>query len=116
MNAEHERNINKITCDDLYQSPTKKKDVLKISDSVYNESYEHVDTIIDSIKQVDARNNPIKETNIVDVISTLSIRVGSLEPAVIGIGIIGQGSTQIITNSDTKIGTNLVTNILTNSS
>ena len=26
LNAEHKRNINNITCDDLYQSPMKKKD------------------------------------------------------------------------------------------
>ena len=71
MNVEHERNINNITCDDLYQSPIKKKDISTINDSVYNESDEHVDTIIDSIKQVDARNNPIKETRVVKGVSTL---------------------------------------------
>ena len=60
MDAEHKRNINNITCDDLYQSPMKKKYVSTINDSVYNESNEHVDTISDSIKQVDPRNNPIK--------------------------------------------------------
>ena len=60
----------------------KNKDVSTISDSVYNDSDEHVDTIIDSIKQVEAINDPIKETHIFDVISTLSIRVGSLEPSV----------------------------------
>ena len=63
----------------------KKKYVSTINDSVYYESDEHVDTISDSSKQVDARNDPIKETHIVDGISTLSIGVGSLEPAVIGI-------------------------------
>ena len=66
LNVEHERNINKISCDYLYQSPMKKKDVSKISNSVYNELDEHVDTISDSSKQVDARNEPIKETHIVD--------------------------------------------------
>ena len=50
MNVENERIINNIICDDLYQSPMKNKDVSTISDSVYNESDEHVDTIIDSIK------------------------------------------------------------------
>ena len=49
-----------IYYDNLYQSPMKKRDVSKISDSVYNELDEHVDTIIDYIKQVDARNDPIK--------------------------------------------------------
>ena len=72
--------------------------------------------ISDSSKQVDARNDPIKETHIVDGINNLSVGVGSLEPAAIGIGIIGQVSTQLITNRDTKICTNLITNALTNSS
>ena len=67
---------------------------------------EHIDTIIDSIKQIDARNDPIKEAHIVDGISTLSVGVGSLKPAVIGV--IGQGST--------PLSTNLVTNVLKNSS
>ena len=65
LNVEHERNINNISCNDLYQSPMKKKDVSTISDSVYNELYEHVDTISDSSKQVDASNEPIKDTHIV---------------------------------------------------
>ena len=73
MNIEHKRNINNITCDDLYKSPIKNKDVSTINDSVYTESDEHVDTIIDFIKQLDARNDPIKETHIVKGFSTLSI-------------------------------------------
>ena len=71
MDVEHERNINNITCDDFYQSPMKKNDVSTINDSVYNESDEHVDTISDSNKQVDPRNDPIKETHIVDGVRTL---------------------------------------------
>ena len=71
MNVEHKRNINKFICDDLYQSPMKKKDVSTINDSVYNELHENVDTIIYSIKQDDARNNPIKETHIVEGVSIL---------------------------------------------
>ena len=35
FNGEHERNINNISCDDLYQSPKKKKDVSTIKYSVY---------------------------------------------------------------------------------
>ena len=80
----------------------KKKDVSTINDYVYNESDEYIGTISDSIKQVDSRNDPIKETHIVDGVITLSIGVGYLEPAVIEI--IGQGSTD------------LVTHVLTNSS
>ena len=60
MNIEHKRNINNTSCDDLYQSPMKKKDVSTIGNSIYNESDEHVDTISDSSKQVDARNEQIK--------------------------------------------------------
>ena len=60
MDAEHEHNINKISCNDLYQSPMKKKDVSTIRNYVYNESDEHVDTISDSSKKVDASNEPIK--------------------------------------------------------
>ena len=77
---------------------------------------ENVDTISDSRKQVDARNDPIKETHIVDRVCNLSVGFGSLEPAVIRIGIIGQGSSQINTNLVTNIVTNLVTNVLKNSS
>ena len=67
---------------------------------------EHVETLSDSSTQVDAINDPIKETHVVNRSSTLSIVVGSIEQAVIGI--IGEGSTQL--------STNLVTNVLTNSS
>ena len=80
----------------------KKKDVSTINDSVYNESDEHVDTISDYTKQFDLRNDPIKETHIVDRVRTLSIGVRYLDPAVVRI--IGQDSTD------------LVTHVLTNSS
>ena len=71
----------------------RKKYVLTINDLVYYESDEHVDTISDSIKQVDASNKPIKDTHIVDRINNLSVGVISIEPAVIGVIIIGQGVT-----------------------
>ena len=83
----------------------KKKDVSTIKDSIYNELDEQVDTISDSSKSVDPRNDPIKETHIVDEVSTLSIGVGSLKPAVIG----------IIKQGRTKLSTNLITHVLTNS-
>ena len=75
-------------CDNSYQSPILNKDVITINDSVYYESDEHVDTIIDSNKQVDARNDRIKKTHIVDRVRNLSVRVGSLKRAVIETGII----------------------------
>ena len=114
--SECERNYNKITCDTSYQYPILKRNVLTIKNSVYHESDEHVDTISDSRKQVDARNNPIKETHIVNRFSNISVGVRSLELAAIEIGIIGKGITQRIISGDTNIGTNLVTNVLTNSS
>ena len=94
----------------------KKKDVSTINDLVYYESDENVDMISDSCKQVDASNDPIKDTHIVDRIDNLSVGVVYVEPAVIGVGIIGQGITQGIINGGMDIGSNLVTKLLTNSS
>ena len=87
-----------------------------MKNSVYYELDEHVDTISDSNKQVDARNEPIKETHIVDKVRNLSVGVVSHEPAVTGIGIIRHGITQGIINRGMNIVSNLVTNVLTNSS
>ena len=50
FNGEHKRNINNISCDGLYPSPMKNKDVSTINDLIYYESDDHVDTIIDSSK------------------------------------------------------------------
>ena len=88
MDSEHKLNINNITCNDLYKSPMRKKDVSKINDSVYNELDEHVDTISDSSKQVDPINDPTAETHIVDGVCTLSVIVGLFELAVVVGGII----------------------------
>ena len=57
---EFERSYNKITCDNSYQSPIIKKDVLTINNLLYYESDEHVDTISDSKKKVDESKGPIK--------------------------------------------------------
>ena len=92
----------------------KNKYVSTINDSVYYELDEHADTISDSIKQVDASNEPIKDTHIVNGINNLSVGVISVEPAIIGVGIIGQGITQGVINGDTSISSNLVTDVLTN--
>ena len=72
----------------------KKKEEKAINDQVYHESYEHTDTISDSSKQVDASNDPITDTHIFDRVRNLSVGVVSVEPAAIGVGIIGQGITQ----------------------
>ena len=73
-------------------------------------------TIRDSRKQVDASNEPIIDNHIFEGINNLSVGVVSVEPAVIGVGIIGQGITQGVINGGTNIGINLVTDVLTNSS
>ena len=70
--------------------------------------------ISDSSKQVDSSNEPIKKAHIVDRFRNLSVGVGSINTAVIGIEIIGQGITQGVINGGTTIGSNLVTNVLTN--
>ena len=94
----------------------KKKDVSTINDSVYYESDEHADTISDSSKQVDANNKPITDTHIVDRVCNLSVGVVSVEPAVIGVVIIGQGITQGVISRRTNIVNNIITDILTDSS
>ena len=116
LNKEHKRNINNISCDDLYPSPTKKKDISTINDSLYYESDEHADTISDSREQVDASNEPIKDTHIFDGINNLSVGVVSVEPSIIGVGIIGQVINQRVINGGKNIGSNLVTDVLSNSS
>ena len=49
----------------------KKKKVSTINDSVYYDLDEHADTISDSIQPVDASNDPITDTHIVEVINNL---------------------------------------------
>ena len=71
LNLEHESNINNITCEDVYTSTMIKKYAKTIDDLVYHESDEHADTIIDSSKQVDASNEPITDTHIVNIVRNL---------------------------------------------
>ena len=114
--AEFERNYKNITCDTSYQSPILKKDVFTINDLVYYESDENVDTISDSSKQINVSNEPIKETYIVDRVCNLSVRVVSVNPAVIRVRIIGQGITQVVINWGMSISSNIVTDVLPDSS
>ena len=92
----------------------KNKKAKTIDDLVYHESDEHADTISDSSKQVDASNEPIIDTHIFDRVCNLSVGIVSVEPAVIGVGIIGQGITQGVINGRTNILKNIVTDILMN--
>ena len=83
MEAEFERNINKITCDTSIQSPIQDKDVSTINDSVYYESDNQLDTISDSNKQVDPSSNPKEDTKIIDRIRKLSVRPILFAPVVL---------------------------------
>ena len=116
LNLEHEGNINNISCGNEYTSLMKKENVWTINDLVYYDSDEHADTIRYSSKPVDSINEPITDTHIVEEINNLSVGIVSFEPAVIGVGIIGQCITQGVINGSTNIGRNIVTDILTNSS
>ena len=94
----------------------KNENLSTINDSVYYELDENVDTISDLKKTVDASNDPITDTHIVEGINNLSVGIVSAEPAVIGFGIIRHGITQGVINGSTDIGSNIVTEILMNSS
>ena len=80
----------------------KKKDVSKINDSVYYYSDEQVDTISDSNKQVNPRNNPIIEAHIDDRVRNLSVGVGTFQTAFVTGGRIGP-VTNILENSRVEL-------------
>ena len=116
VDLEHELNINNITSEDVYTSPMKKEKVSTIKNSLYYESNEHADTISDSIKQIDASNKPITDTHIVKVVKNLSVGIVSVDPAFIGVGIIGRGITQGVISRRTSIFKNTITVISSDSS
>ena len=89
VDAEHECNINNIINGDVYTYPMKEEKVSTINTSVYYESDEHADTISDSSKHVDASNKPITDTHIVNRVRNLSVGILSVDPAVVGVIIIG---------------------------
>ena len=96
--AEHERNINEISCNNSFQYYMQNKDVTTINYSVYYESDEQVDTISDSNKQVDPRRDPMAETHIVNRVLKLSVRVGLFESVVIRGGIRNDLVTNVLEN------------------
>ena len=81
----------------------KEEKVSTINDLVYYESDEHADTMSDSSKQVDASNKRTTDTHIVDRVCNLSVGIVSVEPAVVGVGIIGRGITQGVISGGTSI-------------
>ena len=92
------------------------KEAKTIDDLVYHESDEHADTMSDSSKQVDAINEPITDTHIVDRVRNLLVGIVSVNPTVIGVRIIGQGITQGVISGRTNIGNNIIADILSGSS
>ena len=99
-----------------YKSPGKNKDASTINDSAYYKSDEHEVEISDQSKQVEASKEPITYTHVCNT----SVGTTSVDPAVIGARIIGQGGrgiTQGMINGGTGIiSSNVVTDVLTDSS
>ena len=85
MEAEFERDINKITCDTSFKSPIKNKYASKIKDSVYYELYNQEDTISDATKKVDPSSDPKEYTHIIHRIRKLSVRPILFKPSIIGV-------------------------------
>ena len=110
------RNINDMTQVDEYKSPGGNKHASTINNSEHYESDELKVEISDSSKQVEASKEPITDTHVCNT----SVGTTSVDPDVIGFGIIGLGG-RGITQGMIKGGTgiiisNVVTDILTNSS
>ena len=76
---------------DEYESPGKNKDASTINDSAYHNSDEYEYEISDSYKKVEARKEPIIDTHVCNT----SVGTTSVDPAVIGVGIIGRGGRDI---------------------
>ena len=85
----------------------KEEKVSTIKDSVYYESDDHADTMSDLNKQVDASNKPITDAHIVDIFRNLSVWIVSVNPAVVGVGIIVWGITQGVITGGTIIFKNI---------
>ena len=83
----HERNINDMTQVDEYTPTGKNKDASTINDSEYYESDENEVEISDSNKKVEASKYPITDNHV----RNTSVGTTSVDPAVIGVGIIGRG-------------------------
>ena len=72
---------------DEYKSPEKNKDASTINDSEYHNLDEYEDEINDSDKKVEASKEPITDTQVCNT----SVGTTGVDPAVIGVGIIGRG-------------------------
>ena len=99
---------------DDYKSPWKDKYALTVNDSAYYNLDEYEDEISDSDKNPEARKYPITDT----YIRNTSVGTTSVNPAVIGVEIIGRGGrgiTQGMISGGTSIVKDVVTDVLTDS-
>ena len=98
---------------DDYKPPRKDKDALGVNDSAYTFLNSYEDEIRDSSKQVEASEEPIKDTHI----HNTSVGTTSVYSAVAGVGIIGRGGrgiTQGMISGGTIISSsNVTTDVLT---
>ena len=67
-------------------------------------------------KQVDSSNKPITDTHIFERVHNLSVGIVSVEPDVIGVGIIGRGITQVVISGVTSIVKNISMDVFPDSS
>ena len=70
---------------DEYMSPRKNKDALTVNNLANHNLDEYKDEISDSSKKVGASKEPITDTHVCNT----SVGTTSVDPAVIGVGIIG---------------------------
>ena len=85
--AGHERNILDMTQVDDYKSPWKDKDASTDNNLAYIFLNEYEDRISDSDQKVEASKESIKDTHV----HNTSFGTTSVNSAVTGVGIIGQG-------------------------
>ena len=83
--ARHKRNILDMTQVDEYMSPGKNKDASTVNNLAYHNSDEYEDEISDLSKQFEESKEPITDTHV----RNTSVGTTSVDPAVIGVGIIG---------------------------
>ena len=114
--AGNERNILDMIQVDEYKPPGINKDASAVNNSEYHNLDEYEDVIRDSSKHVEASKEPITDTHVCNT----SVGTTSVDPSIIGVGIIGRGGsgiTQGMINGRTGIiSSNVVTDVLTDSS
>ena len=111
----HERNISDMTQVNEYKSSEKNKDASTVKNSAYHNSDEYEDEISYLDKKVEASKEPITDTHV----RNTSVGTTSVDPAVIGVGIIGRGGhgiTQGMIIGGKRIVKDVVTDVLTDSS